>query len=93
MIRFDDAFRAQLHELLIWRRDARRFQSEPLPLGTLERLIDVACLALSVGEAARARNIELSIHRVASDAEIAAAVDMAQASGATALNVLAKAGV
>jgi putative tryptophan/tyrosine transport system substrate-binding protein len=40
-------------------------------------------------EAARARNVELSIHRVAKAEEIAAAVDMAQASGATALNVLA----
>jgi putative ABC transport system substrate-binding protein len=39
--------------------------------------------------AARARNIELSIHQVASGAEIAAAIDMAKASGATALNVLA----
>jgi putative tryptophan/tyrosine transport system substrate-binding protein len=39
-------------------------------------------------EAARARNIELSIHRVASGDEIAAAVDMAKSSGATALNVL-----
>ena len=40
-------------------------------------------------EAAHARNIELSIHRVASDTEIAAAIDMARASGATAINVLA----
>jgi putative ABC transport system substrate-binding protein len=40
-------------------------------------------------EAARARNIELSIHRVASGDEIAAAIDMAKSSGATALNVLA----
>ena len=40
-------------------------------------------------DAARARNIELSIHRVASGVEIAAAIDMAQASGAAALNVLA----
>ena len=40
-------------------------------------------------EAARAGNIELSIHRVASGAEIATANDMAQASGAAALNVLA----
>lgn len=40
-------------------------------------------------EAARSRNIELSIHRVAKDEEIAAAIDAAQASGATALNVLA----
>jgi putative tryptophan/tyrosine transport system substrate-binding protein len=40
-------------------------------------------------EAARARNIELSIQRIASGEEIAAAIDMAHASGATALNVLA----
>jgi putative ABC transport system substrate-binding protein len=40
-------------------------------------------------EAARARNIELSIHRVARAEEIAAAIDQAGASGVTALNVLA----
>jgi putative tryptophan/tyrosine transport system substrate-binding protein len=40
-------------------------------------------------EAARARNIELSIHRVVGGAEIAAAIDAAKASGAEALNVLA----
>ena len=40
-------------------------------------------------EAARVRNIELSIHRIARGEEIAAAIDTAQASGATALNVLA----
>jgi putative ABC transport system substrate-binding protein len=40
-------------------------------------------------EAARARNVELSIHRVASGEEITAAIDMAKASGAAALNVLA----
>jgi ABC-type uncharacterized transport system substrate-binding protein len=40
-------------------------------------------------EAARARNIELSIYRVASGQEIAAALDTAKASGAAALNVLA----
>ena len=49
MKKFDDAFRAQLRELLIWRCDVRRFRPEPLPLGTLQRLIDVACLAPSVG--------------------------------------------
>ena len=38
-------------------------------------------------EAARARNVELSIHRVTRGEEIAAAIDMAQASGATALHV------
>jgi putative ABC transport system substrate-binding protein len=40
-------------------------------------------------EAARALNIELSIHRIAGGEEIAAAIEMAQASGAAALNVLA----
>lgn len=40
-------------------------------------------------EAARARNIELSIHRIARSDEIAAAIDRARASGAAALNVLA----
>ena len=40
-------------------------------------------------EAARARNVELSIHRIAKGEEIPAAIDTVQASGATALNVLA----
>jgi putative ABC transport system substrate-binding protein len=39
-------------------------------------------------EAARAHNIEFSIHRIAKGEEIAAAIDSAQASGATALNIL-----
>jgi 5,6-dimethylbenzimidazole synthase len=46
---FDDDFRARLHDLLVWRRDVRRFRTEPLPAGALERLIAVACLAPSVG--------------------------------------------
>src|SRR6266568_430658 len=46
---FDDAFRARLRDLLIWRRDVRRFRREALPPGTLERLIHLACLAPSVG--------------------------------------------
>ena len=49
MKRFDDIFRTQLRELLIWRRDVRRFRTEVLPPGTIERLIDLACLAPSVG--------------------------------------------
>jgi putative ABC transport system substrate-binding protein len=40
-------------------------------------------------EAARQRNVEVSVHRVAKGGEIAAAIDTARASGATALNVLA----
>jgi 5,6-dimethylbenzimidazole synthase len=46
---FDDEFRARLHDLMVWRRDVRRFRTDPLPAGTLERLIAVACLAPSVG--------------------------------------------
>ena len=48
-MQFDDAFRTRLRDLLIWRRDVRRFRPEPLPPGALERLIDLACLAPSVG--------------------------------------------
>ena len=40
---------ATLHELFGWRRDVRHFRSDPLPEGTLERLIGLACLAPSVG--------------------------------------------
>jgi len=48
-IAFDDAFRARLRDLLVWRRDVRRFRRDPLPSGTLEALIELACLAPSVG--------------------------------------------
>jgi 5,6-dimethylbenzimidazole synthase len=46
---FDDEFRRQLRELFAWRRDVRRFQRDPLPAGTIERLIEIACLSPSVG--------------------------------------------
>jgi 5,6-dimethylbenzimidazole synthase len=46
---FDDEFRARLRDLMVWRRDVRRFRPEPLPPGTLDRLIATACLAPSVG--------------------------------------------
>jgi 5,6-dimethylbenzimidazole synthase len=46
---FDAAFRARLRDLLIWRRDVRRFRDDPLPESTLESLIELACLAPSVG--------------------------------------------
>jgi 5,6-dimethylbenzimidazole synthase len=46
---FDDEFRARLRELLAWRRDVRRFRRDALPEGTVERLIETACLAPSVG--------------------------------------------
>jgi 5,6-dimethylbenzimidazole synthase len=49
MVEFDDAFRRQLHELFVWRRDVRRFRSTALPDGAVERLIETACLSPSVG--------------------------------------------
>ena len=46
---FDAAFRELLYDLLKWRRDVRRFKRLPLPPGTIERLISIACLSPSVG--------------------------------------------
>jgi 5,6-dimethylbenzimidazole synthase len=46
---FDSDFRRQFRELLIWRRDVRRFQCTPLPHGLLDELLALACLAPSVG--------------------------------------------
>jgi 5,6-dimethylbenzimidazole synthase len=48
-IGFDDTFRLRLRDLLVWRRDVRRFRRDPLPAGTVESLIELACLAPSVG--------------------------------------------
>jgi 5,6-dimethylbenzimidazole synthase len=46
---FTAQFRDDLLDLFTWRRDVRRFRSEPLPAGTLERLVTVGCGAPSVG--------------------------------------------
>lgn len=46
---FDAGFRDRLRDLLLWRRDVRRFRPDPLPQGVLENLIELACLAPSVG--------------------------------------------
>jgi 5,6-dimethylbenzimidazole synthase len=48
-IAFDAAFRRRLRDLFVWRRDVRRFRRDPLPAGTMERLIEAACLSPSVG--------------------------------------------
>lgn len=48
-VAFDPEFRARLRDLFTWRRDVRRFRTDPLPPGTVERLIEVASLAPSVG--------------------------------------------
>jgi len=47
--RFDDAFRARLHDLFRWRRDVRHFRPDPLPHEALERLVRETALSPSVG--------------------------------------------
>lgn len=46
---FNSSFRRRFFELLAWRRDVRRFRTEALPEGTVERLVACACRAPSVG--------------------------------------------
>ncbi|MGA7807619.1 5,6-dimethylbenzimidazole synthase [Bradyrhizobium sp.] len=46
---FDAAFREQFSELVRWRRDVRRFRSDPVAPGLIERLLALAAHAPSVG--------------------------------------------
>ena len=45
----NSAFDGQFFELLRWRRDVRRFLTDPVPETILDKLIEAACLAPSVG--------------------------------------------
>jgi 5,6-dimethylbenzimidazole synthase len=46
---FDEAFKTGLDRLLRWRRDVRRFRTDPLEPGMIEALVARAALAPSVG--------------------------------------------
>ncbi len=46
---FDAGFRAKLADLVLWRRDVRKFRRDALPEGSIDRLLRLACLAPSVG--------------------------------------------
>lgn len=46
---FDDAFSARLRELILWRRDVRRFRRDPVAAESIDELIGLAVLAPSVG--------------------------------------------
>ncbi len=46
---FDVAFQESLSDLFAWRRDVRRFRTDPLTEGLLDNLLDMACLSPSVG--------------------------------------------
>ncbi|HEX9489468.1 MAG TPA: nitroreductase family protein, partial [Stellaceae bacterium] len=49
MTAFDPAFRDALRDLIVWRRDVRRFRRDALPPGAIEHLLQLASLAPSVG--------------------------------------------
>jgi 5,6-dimethylbenzimidazole synthase len=72
---FDEGFRERLRALLVWRRDVRRFRCDPLPAGAVERLIELASLAPSVGlsQPWRFVLIEDAVRRAAIRADFAAA--------------------
>jgi 5,6-dimethylbenzimidazole synthase len=46
---FDEAFQADLKRLIAWRRDVRRFSVRPIPNELIDRLLEAADLAPSVG--------------------------------------------
>jgi 5,6-dimethylbenzimidazole synthase len=46
---FDESFRQSFAELLSWRRDVRRFLTDPVEPALLDAVLDLACLAPSVG--------------------------------------------
>lgn len=48
---FSPEFRRELETLFAWRRDVRHFQHTPLPIGTMDELLGVACHGPSVGNA------------------------------------------
>lgn len=46
---FAPEFADRFRDLVLWRRDVRRFRTDALPEGAVERLIELACHAPSVG--------------------------------------------
>ena len=46
---FDAAFRSTFHDLVLWRRDVRRFRTDPVDEKLLDDLIEIATHAPSVG--------------------------------------------
>jgi 5,6-dimethylbenzimidazole synthase len=46
---FDAAFRAQFRDLVLWRRDVRRFRSAPIARARIDALLEIASHAPSVG--------------------------------------------
>ena len=57
---FDPAFRSRLETLVAWRRDVRRFRSEPVDPVLVEHLLDLAQQAPSVGNSQPWRWVEVA---------------------------------
>ena len=77
---FGHPFQAELTELLAWRRDVRHFRTDPVPEAIIERLLDIACLAPSVGNSQPWRFVN-----VQTEARRAAIVENYRAANAEAL--------
>jgi 5,6-dimethylbenzimidazole synthase len=62
---FGHPFQNELAELLAWRRDVRHFRRDPVPPAIIDRLLDLACLAPSVGNSQPWRfvSVDESTHR------------------------------
>jgi 5,6-dimethylbenzimidazole synthase len=75
MRNFSTAFRAELTELMRWRRDVRRFRTDPVPEPVLARCLDSLRLAPSVGlsEPWRVLRIDSPAARAAASANFAEA--------------------
>ncbi len=58
--RFDEAFRRQLEDLVLWRRDVRRFRRDAIDATVLEHLVAVATHAPSVGHSQPWRFVEVA---------------------------------
>jgi len=80
---FSPTFREELHRLLAWRRDVRHFRRDPLPPGTIERLLALVELAPSVGNAQPWRFVRIA--EPALRERLAAHVDAASETAATAI--------
>jgi 5,6-dimethylbenzimidazole synthase len=65
--RFDPAFQHELAALLAWRRDVRRFRSEPLDEGLVSELLATAQCAPSVGNSQPWRFVRVRSARLRED--------------------------
>lgn len=61
-MRFDAGFRATLADLFAWRRDVRRFRSDPVDDGLLRRCLELAQFSPSVGNSQPWRFVRVADH-------------------------------